>query len=59
MLNNKQNKIQFSSIEPLRGVGDVKDRFVFKDGKLVNQAHKDDVIALDSDNYINKGYTYA
>lgn len=29
------NKIQFSSIEPLRGVGDVKDRFVFKDGKLM------------------------
>ena len=34
---NKQNKIQFSSIEPLRGVDDkVKDRFVFKDdGKLM------------------------
>ena len=32
---HKSNKIQFSSIEPLRGVGDVKDRFVFKeDGKL-------------------------
>ena len=32
----KSNKIQFSSIEPLRGVGDVKDRFVFnKDGKLM------------------------
>ena len=29
------NKIQFSSIEPLRGVGDIKDRFVFKDGKLM------------------------
>ncbi len=28
---------------------------IYKDGKLVNQAHKDDVIALDSDNYINKG----
>ena len=32
---NKSNKIQFSSIEPLRAVGDVKDRFVFKDGKLM------------------------
>lgn len=32
---HKSNKIQFSSIEPLRGVGDVKDRFVFKDGKLM------------------------
>lgn len=31
----KSNKIQFSSIEPLRGIGDVKDRFVFKDGKLM------------------------
>lgn len=31
----KSNKIQFSSIEPLRGVDDVKDRFVFKDGKLM------------------------
>ena len=29
------NKIQFSSIEPLRGIGDIKDRFVFKDGKLM------------------------
>ena len=26
------NKIQLSSIEPLRGVGDVHDRLVFKDG---------------------------
>lgn len=35
-VENKSNKIQFSSIEPLRGVGDVKDRFVFKeDGKLM------------------------
>ena len=35
-INNKSNKIQFSSIEPLRGVGNVKDRFVFKeDGKLM------------------------
>jgi hypothetical protein len=32
---HKSNKIQFSSIEPLRGVGDVKDRFVFKDNKLM------------------------
>ena len=28
---------------------------IYKDGKLVNQAQVDDVIALDSDNYINKG----
>lgn len=33
---HKLNKIQFPMIEPLRGVGDVKDRFVFnKDGKLM------------------------
>ena len=32
---HESNKIQFSSIEPLRGIGDVKDRFVFKDGKLM------------------------
>lgn len=31
----KSNKIQFSSIEPLRGIGDIKDRFVFKDDKLM------------------------
>ena len=29
------NKIQLSSIEPLRGVGNVHDRLVFKDGKLM------------------------
>ena len=35
-ISNKYNKIQFSSIEPLRSVGDAKDRFVFKDdGKLM------------------------
>ncbi len=34
---NKHNKIQFSSIEPLRGVGDIKDKFVFKDNKLMIQ----------------------
>lgn len=32
---NKSNKIQFSSIEPLRGVENVRDRFVFKDNKLM------------------------
>lgn len=31
----KFNKIQFSSIEPLRGIDSVKDKFVFKDGKLM------------------------
>ena len=32
---HKSNKIQFSLIEPLRAVGNVKDRFVFKNGKLM------------------------
>lgn len=31
----KFNKIQFSSIEPLRAMQDYKDRFVFKDEKLM------------------------
>lgn len=31
------NKIQFSSIEPLRGVGDYKDKFVFRNDKLMIQ----------------------
>lgn len=29
------NKIQFSSIEPLRSVDNIKDRFIFKDNKLM------------------------
>ena len=40
----KQNKIQFSSIEPLRGVGDVKDRFVFKDGKLMIERNCGEIV---------------
>ena len=31
----KENKIQLSSIEPLRGVNEIHDRLVFKDGKLM------------------------
>lgn len=34
-VTQKINKIQFSSIEPLRGVDNTKDKFVFKDGKLM------------------------
>ena len=33
--NTLSNKIQFSSIEPLRSVGDVKDKIVVKNGKLM------------------------
>ena len=41
---HKSNKIQFSSIEPLRGVGDAKDRFVFKDGKLMIERNCGEVV---------------
>ena len=34
---NNYNKMKFSSIEPLRSVGNTKDKFVFKDGKLIIQ----------------------
>ena len=34
-IEHKSNKIQLQLNEPLRAVGDVKDRFVFKDGKLM------------------------
>lgn len=34
-ISHKHNKIQFLLNEPLRGINDVKDRFVFKDGKLM------------------------
>lgn len=34
--SNKSNKIQFSSIEPLRSVNkNIRDKFIFKDGKLM------------------------
>lgn len=34
-VEHKHNKIQFSSIEPLRRVGNSKDKLVFKDNKLM------------------------
>ena len=34
-VERKYNKIQFSSIEPLRSVDNTKDKFVFKDNKLM------------------------
>lgn len=45
------NKIQFSSIEPLRGVDNVKDRFIFKDGKLMIERNCDEVILNGSENW--------
>ena len=52
--NNKSNKIQFSSIEPLRAVGDVKDRFVLKDGKLMIERNCGEIV-LDGN---TNGITY-
>ena len=43
-INNKSDKIQFSSIEPLRSVGAVKDKFVLKDGKLMIERNCGEVI---------------
>ena len=45
------NKIQFSSIEPLRGVGDIKDRFVFKDGKLVIERNTKEILLNGSEDW--------
>lgn len=44
-VNHQSNKIQFSFIEPLRGVNDdIKDRFVFKDNKLMIERNCREVI---------------
>lgn len=51
----KTNKIQFSSIEPLRGVGDFKDKFVFKDGKLMIERNCKVTILDETFNYTNWG----
>lgn len=54
-VNNIYNKIQFSSIEPLRGVGDFKDKFVFKDGKLMIERNCKVTILDETFNYTNWG----
>lgn len=54
-IKNEQNKIQFSSIEPLRGVGDFKDKFVFKDGKLMIERNCKVTILDETFNYTNWG----
>lgn len=54
-IDNKHNKIQFSSIEPLRGVGDFKDKFVFKDGKLMIERNCKVTILDETFNYTNWG----
>lgn len=40
-IDNKHNKIQFSSIEPLRSVPSARDKFIFKDGKLTIERNCD------------------
>ena len=55
------NKIQFSSIEPLRGVGNIKDKFVFKDGKLMIERNIGQRIYNGTENwglYSNKDKVY-
>ena len=49
---SQSNKIQFSSIEPLRGIGDVKDRFVFKDGKLMIERNIKRITFNGSENWV-------
>ena len=51
-IENKSNKIQLSSIEPLRGVGDVHDRLVFKDGKLMIERNIGEVTIKDNISYV-------
>ena len=47
---HKQNKIKLLINEPLRGIGDIKDRFVFKDGKLMIERNCAEVV-LNGDKY--------
>lgn len=51
----KSNKIQFSSIEPLRGIKNIKDRFIFKDGKLMIERNIKNIVFDGS----QSGYYYA
>lgn len=55
---SNSNKIQFSSIEPLRGVGDVKDRFVLKDGKLMIERNCGEIILDGKEEWVkNNNYS--
>ena len=53
----KQSNIQLSSIEPLRGVGNVKDRFIFRDDKLVIERRLEERDYQDGDEYLNNTLT--
>lgn len=50
-MEGKSNKIQFSSIEPLRGVGNVRDRFVFKDNKLMIERNTKEILLNGSEDW--------
>lgn len=52
---NKSNKIQFSSIEPLRSVEDVKDRFVLKDDKLMIERNIGQYLVNGNENWTING----
>lgn len=60
---NKSNKIQFSSIEPLRSVGNTKDKFVFKNNKLMIERNigeitiKDTILSTSKSSDTNRTYT--
>ena len=62
-ISNKSNKIQFSSIEPLRSVGNTKDKFVFKNNKLMIERNigeitiKDTILSTSKSSDTNRTYT--
>ena len=51
-IENKSNSIQLSSIEPLRGVNEIHDRLVFKDGKLMIERNIGEVTIKDNISYV-------
>ena len=52
---HKSNKIQFSSIEPLRGIGDVRDDVKVQDGKVIVTRRCGEVILDGSENWYSMG----
>ena len=62
-IEGKSNKIQFSSIEPLRSVGNTKDKFVFKNNKLMIERNigeitiKDTILSTSKSSDTNRTYT--
>ena len=51
------NKIQFSSIEPLRGVDNIKDKFIFKDGKLMIERNCSKYTTVGTENWLRHDYS--